>query len=261
MMKKALHIIAAMLLCCTATASAATLAQQADSAYMAEDYPAAIGLYTRSLAEEAPTADTYYNLGNAYWRNGEAGNAIISYERALGADPSHADARTNLDFVRTKIQDLPEDDSAFLSNLHAGIVAWMSPDAWAWTAFVLFLAVAAMTALYIFSTGVMLRKTGFFGGIVLLCLCIYAIIVAAQSASARDNHDHAVVIVPTTLLSPAPKASQNATDKVVAIHEGTKVEIVDSVMAPGSEGSEQWYDVKINNSTRAWLRAKDVRRI
>jgi len=33
------------------------------------------------------------------------------------------------------------------------------------------------------------------------------------------------------------------------------------VMVPGVEGAEQWYDVKINNSTRAWLRAKDVRRI
>jgi len=242
-------------------ADGATLAQRADSAYMAEDYVGAAALYERSLAEEAPAADTYYNLGNAYWRNGEAGNAIINYERALRLDPSHDDARTNLQFVRTKIQDLPEDDSAFLSNLHAGITSFMSPDAWAWTAFLFFLAVVAMAAIYIFSSNVVLRKTGFFGGIVLLCLCIYTVAIAWQTAKAPYRHDEAVVTVPTTLLSSTPKVSQKATDKVVAIHEGTKVVIVDSVMTPGAESPEQWYDVKINNSTRAWLRARDVRRI
>ncbi len=249
------------MLLASVAATSATLSQQADSAYMTEDYATAADLYKRSLAEEATTPDTYYNLGNAYWRNGEAGNAIISYERALRLDPSHEDARPNLQFVRTKIQDLPEDDSAFLSNLHDSITSWMTPNAWAWTAFVLFLAVAGMVALYIFSSGVMLRKTGFFGGIVLLCLCLYSIIVAAQTASAHHRHDEAVVVVPTTLLSSTPKASQGSADKVVAIHEGTKVQVVDSVMVPGVEGAEQWYDVKINNSTRAWLRAKDVRRI
>lgn len=259
-MKKLSAILAAIALG-TLGSMASTLARQADSAYMAEDYPAAVELYSRSLAEEGATPDAYYNLGNAYWRNGESGHAIINYERALRLDPSHTDARTNLEFVRTKIQDLPEEDSAFLSNLHASVTSWMSPDAWAWTALALFIAVAGMAAVYIFSSSVMLRKTGFFGGMVLLCLCVYAIVVAASTASAPTRHNEAVVVVPTTLLSSTPKTSQNAADKVVAIHEGTKVEIVDSVMTPGADGSEQWYDVKINNSTRAWLRAADVRRI
>ncbi|MBP3639836.1 MAG: tetratricopeptide repeat protein [Muribaculaceae bacterium] len=259
-MKKILSIlVSAVIGICSA--GAASLAQQADSAYMAEQYAEAAALYERSIAEEAPAADTYYNLGNAYWRQGQAGNAIISYERALRLDPSHQDARTNLAFVRTKIQDLPEDDSAFLSNLHTRITSWMTPNGWAWTAFILFLAVVGMAALYIFSTGIYVRKTGFFGGMALLCLCVYAIVVAAQTASAPSRHDEAVVTVPTTLLSSTPKAGQSAKDKVVAIHEGTKVQIVDSVSAPGPDGAEMWYDVKINNSTRAWLHAKDVKRI
>lgn len=258
-MKKLLSILAAVAFTAIGC-RAATLAQQADSAYMSEQFDKAVELYRRSLNEEAATPATYYNLGNAYWRNGDAGHAIINYERALALDPSYGDARTNLQFVRTKIQDLPEDDSSFLSHVHENIMAWMSPDAWAWTAFVLFLAVAAMAAIYIFSTHVTLRKAGFFGGIALLFLTAYAIAVASQSASAHLRHNHAVVVVPTTHLSSSPKAAQ-ATDKVVAIHEGTKVEIVDSVMAPGAAGAEKWYDVKINNSSRAWLRAADVEKI
>lgn len=259
-MKKTITLLTALAIG-TAAAGAVSLASRADSAYMAEQYTDAVTLYTRSIAEEAPTADTYYNLGNAYWRDGDAGHAIINYERALRLDPSHADARTNLEFVRTKIQDLPEDDSSFLGNLHESITAWMSTDGWAWLALALFVAVAGMAALYIFAGSVALRKTGFFGGIALTCLFVYAVTIAAQTASAPRRSNEAVVTVPTALLSSTPKASQNATDKVVAIHEGTKVQVVDSVMAPSAEGSEKWYDVKINNSTRAWLRAREVEKI
>lgn len=259
MMKKIATILAIAIM--PVQIVAATIAQQADSAYMAERYHEASALYERSIAEEAATVDAYYNLGNSYWRNGDAGHAIINYERALRLDPSHEDARINLDFVRTRIQDLPEDDSSFLGNVHDRVVSAMSPDAWAFTALVLFLAVVGMAALYIFAPGVMARKTGFFGGIVMLCLTVYAVVVAAQGASAPSRTDEAVVVVPTTLLSSTPKATQGTPDKVVAIHEGTKVQIVDSVMAPGAEGLEKWYDVKINNSTRAWLQAKDVEKI
>ena len=256
---KTILCITAALAMGIASASAATLAQQADSAYMAEDYARAADLYSRSIAEEGPAADTWYNLGNAHWRQGHAGQAIIGYERALRIDPSHADARTNLDFVRTKIQDLPEDDSAFLSTLRGsrldearrvgldGIRALPGRGRHGRALHLRTRRDSPQDGLLRRHRAAVPLHLRHCGGLATGC--------------AVDRHDHAVVTVPTTLLSSTPKASQSATDKVVAIHEGTKVEIVDSVMAPGAEGAEQWYDVKINNSTRAWLKAKDVERI
>jgi hypothetical protein len=47
----------------------------------------------------------------------------------------------------------------------------------------------------------------------------------------------------------------------VTIHEGTKVEIIDSIATPDDPVSPKWYNVKINNSAKAWLRASDVERI
>lgn len=58
-----------------------------------------------------------------------------------------------------------------------------------------------------------------------------------------------------------PRAAASGDNRVVPIHEGTTVEIVDSVATPDDPASPMWYFVEINNSTRAWLRSADVERI
>ena len=116
-------------------------------------------------------------------------------------------------------------------------------------------------ALYIFANSVALRKTGFFGGITLLVIFAYTLLAAHDSYTNARSHETAVVTVPSTQLSSTPRASKSGNDKVVTIHEGTAVEIVDSVATPDDPVSPKWYNVKINNSTKAWLRASDVERI
>lgn len=241
--------------------AASTPAVQADSAYNAEDYNRAIELYREAIAENGLSSDIYYNLGNAYYRAGLLGRAVLSYERSLRLDPTNSDARTNLDFVRSRIQDRPEDDTAFISSMHNSLMGSMTANAWAWSAFVVFLLFLGAVALYIFSTSVLLRKTGFFGGLVLLFVFLYFLLVAYDANDYATSHETAVVVVPSTQLSSVPRASKTASDRVVTIHEGTVVEIVDSISTPDDPVSPKWYNVKINNSTKAWMRSSDVERI
>lgn len=258
-MKRLLIILLGVLL--TIPAYSLTIGQQADSAYNAENYSLAIKLYKQSIAEEGQSSDVYYNLGNACYRADKLGDAVINYERSLRLNPTNSDARQNLEFVKSKIQDKPEDDTAFLASLHLSIVKAMTANAWAWTAFAVFVLLMGAVALYIFSTRVEIRKAGFFGGIVLLVLFLYFLFVAYDASHLATGHNEAVVIVPSTQLTSAPRAPKSASDKVVAIHEGTKVEIIDSVATPDDPVSPMWYNVKINNNTKAWLRSSDVERI
>lgn len=258
-MKKLLFFIITYVVAVMA-AVAASPAVEADSAYAKENYQAAVALYNKALAQGNVSAGVYYNLGNAYYRDGKIGRAVIAYERALRIDPANSDARANLAFVRSQLQDLPEDDNSFLSNLHASIVTSFSANTWAWTTLAVFLLLCAAVALYIFASGVALRKTGFFSAIILLLTTVYFIVVAANAASRVGDHSDAVVIVPTTLLNSVPRQPKQ-TEKVVPLHEGTEVKIIDSVLTPDDPVSPRWYNVKINNSTGAWLRATDVERI
>ncbi len=243
-------------------AIASTLTQQADSAYNHEDFTLAVRLYHQVMTDEGVSPELYYNLANSYYRIGKLGQAVIYYERALKLDPSFADARTNLQFVNTKIIDKPEDDSTFLDNLHQSISNSMHPNAWAWTAFCMFVLMLVCITLYAFSPSVNIRKVGFFGGFIVLIVFIYALVIAAQTSGATYNHNYAVIIVPTSNMGTAPGSAVNDKNaKIIPIHEGTVVEIVDSLVLPGESSSPLWYDVKINNSTRAWVRSADVEKI
>ncbi len=257
-----LLIILSLLLPTLATFAAgeAPMAIQADSAYNARDFNAAVRLYHQAVNNDGPSATVYYNLGNAYYRIGKPGRAVIYYERALSLDPSLSDARTNLDFVSTMILDKPEDDSSFLGNLHESIVAGISPDAWAWTAFAVFVVMTGCLALYIFTDSIALRKVGFFGSIVMFFIWIYFTVCAWSASHRYDSHDVAVVITPTANLTTSPGAVAKG-DKVVPVHEGTRLEVMDSLAITNDGVSQLWYDVKVNNSTRAWVRAADVEKI
>lgn len=249
------------MLCIGLSASALNIAQRADSAYSKDDFRLAAQLYTEAIDQFGPSARLYYNLGNAYYRLDKTGLAVVSYERALKLDPTDADARTNLEFVRARIQDKPEDDSAFLTQVHNSVLNSFKANTWAWIALVIFLLLAATVALYLFSGNIAIRKTGFFGGGILLLLFLYTLFMAWESHAVARSHEHAVVVVPSTQLSSTPRASKTANDKVVTIHEGTKVEVIDSISTPDDPVSPKWYNVKINNSTKAWLRSSDVERI
>lgn len=240
---------------------AISIGSRADSAYNKENYREAIELYKQSIEQEGKSSTMYYNLANAYFRNDNLGMAILNYERALRINPTNSDARQNLEFVRSRIQDRPEDDTTFFATIHHKIVSAFTPDVWAWLAFTIFVLLAGAVALYIFSNEIILRKSGFFGGLILIVLFAYFIYVAGDAASIATSHESAVVTAPSTQLSSVPRATKTASDKVVTIHEGTKVEIVDSVATPDDPVSPKWYEVKINNNTRAWLRATDVERI
>ncbi len=238
----------------------ASVTTEADSAYNQERFTEAIKLYGDALKENGRNADIYYNLGNANYRAGHIAQAVLAYERALRINPAHADARANLDFVNSRLEDKPEDNNSILARAHESVVRAMSANMWAWTAFAAFVLLCGAVAIYIFSGEVKLRKIGFFGGLILAVLTIYFIVVSADASARIDDHSEAIVTVPSTLLNSVPRQPRQ-TEKVVPLHEGTKVEIIDSVATPDDPVSPRWYNVRINGSTGAWLRATDVERI
>lgn len=252
---------ALILLATTLCASASTMLQKADSAYNANDYRGALTMYNKVLAEQGSSAGLYYNIGNAQYRAGNNGRAIVAYERALRLDPSHESARANLDFVNSMLPGLPEDGSSFLSNIHTNIVSFMSPTGWAIIALALFLVVLSLVALYLFVSNVTVRKIGFFGGLVLLFVFVYAAIIAWQTAGAADRHDVAIVVTQSAKLTTEPGVSNASGGKTVPVPEGSKVFITDSLPTPNDPVSPMWYNIRLNNQTEAWIAATDVERI
>ncbi len=81
------------------------LLERAGAQYESGDYAGAVENYRLATAQGANHPDAWYNLGNAYYKAGYLGFAVLSYERALRVDPRHADAKANLEFVTGLLPD------------------------------------------------------------------------------------------------------------------------------------------------------------
>ncbi len=256
-MKRYIIILACTLL--TMAINASSPALRADSAYTAEQYADALSLYRQAAQEEGTSSDLYYNIGNTLYRQGKIAEAIIAYERALKLDPTNSDARANLEFLNSKIVDKAGERGTFFSNAMDEIARTMKADTWAWLALAFFTLTILAVCMYCFMSSIPLRKTGFFGGIATLILCVVGCIFAIRGASLSKSRDYAVVTVPSTILSTSPRTPKNRTEEAMLLHEGTKMQIMDSVSArTDSANVTRWYDVKIDNNHRAWIRSTDV---
>ncbi|MEZ5358474.1 MAG: tetratricopeptide repeat protein [Candidatus Zixiibacteriota bacterium] len=68
--------------------------------YANGEFKQAIGEYEKILQADYQSAEVYYNLGNAYFRQGMLGHAIKNYIRARRLAPRDDDIIANLDFAR-----------------------------------------------------------------------------------------------------------------------------------------------------------------
>lgn len=243
------------------TAQAASLAEQGDSAYTADDFQRAAELYTKAAETEGTSSALFYNLGNTYYRMGQLGKAVLNYERALKLDPANEDARTNLAFVNSRIIDRPGDRGSVMSKIVDDTVSSAHSNTWSWLAIGCFTLLLGAIAVYIFSDNVALRKVSFFGGLALLALTIAGIILAVIAADKATTTERAVVIAPSTQLSTSPRQPKDKTEQAILLHEGTVVEIIDSVATPADTINPIWLDVRVDNANRAWISKSDTERI
>jgi len=85
------------------------LLQKANHAYKEGDFEQAVRDYLRLVRSDHENGHLYYNLGNACFRLGQPGEAILNYERARILIPRDADLNYNLGYVRDRTLDvIPE---------------------------------------------------------------------------------------------------------------------------------------------------------
>src|SRR4029434_5153811 len=73
---------------------------QATQEYAQGHFAEAISGYEALVRAEQWSANLFYDLGNAYFRVGDFGHAILNYERALALERHHPEATANLQIAR-----------------------------------------------------------------------------------------------------------------------------------------------------------------
>ena len=100
-------LLSAVCLCWAAFLAAAvptapqTAFFRANTLYTQGQYAEAVEAYEAVLQSGLASGNVYFNLGNAYFKAGQVGRAILSYERARRFLPSDPDLAANLGFARS----------------------------------------------------------------------------------------------------------------------------------------------------------------
>jgi tetratricopeptide (TPR) repeat protein len=240
------------ILCGVVGTAAESMPEAAAQAYRNQDYKESIALYeeiiAREMTENRVSAQLYYNLGNAYFRDNRLGKAILGYERALLLDPGDSDIRHNLRFAQTRTIDrINTAGDLFLANWFRGIRNVFSSNQWTTTGIVLFILFLACVAGYLFMRPLWARKSAFYAGIALFLLMITANIFAFSQKNERIRRDSAIVMAGAATVNASPDANSN---QLFELHEGTKVKI------RNSDGN--WFEIQIADGSVGWIHQQSV---
>ncbi len=220
--------------------------QRGNEAYVAGDYSGAIAAYNDIIDAGQVSHKLLYNLGNAYFKDGQLGRAILLYNRALVLDPGDRDTRWNLEIaesrVRVRIEPVPQ---FFVARWVKALHGTMSSDGWAAISLAALVVAAAAMLTYLLARRHILRKTGFYTTL----LAIFIFIVAFVFSAAKPKAE-AIVMSEAATVKSAPDAA--ARDAFI-LYEGTKVQIVSTLGT--------WSEVEIADGNKGWIASAAIESI
>ena len=192
-----------------------------------------------------------YNLGNAYFKSGRLGLAILNYERALEQMPGDVDTKANLEFANTLITDVVEgpDLPPYVAWL-VGLYRAMDPSFSAGLLSVSFLLGGGAVSVLMLGRWPLLRSPAIYLLVfssVLAVVC--AGVLAGKTRSSSDGVD-AIVLVSISDVRSGPGETN---PQLVEIHEGLKIRILGT--------REGWLQVGLPNGVTGWVREDHVESI
>lgn len=232
-----------------------SLFSQANTYYAEGNYAEAAAQYEQIIASTSDEmssdyAVVYYNLGNAYFKQGELAQSILAYERALRLQPSLKDAKHNLQFAQSRIVDNIEDThSFFLSNWLKAVRNALSERTWVMLSISLFLLTLVGFFFFAFSHTIWLRKTAFYTSLVALLISVCAC-ANAGSLHQRDT-ERAEAIITQGIVNAKASPDRSGTE-LFTIHEGTKVKITETI--------GEWCCIEVGNNI-GWMPLAHLERI
>jgi tetratricopeptide (TPR) repeat protein len=240
MLKLLIIILSPFLLFASA---AEDLFKEGNELYRSNEFAQAIEKYELVAAQNYISAELFYNLGNAYFREGMLGYAILNYEKAIKLSPSDEDIKHNLQYAYSRTIDKTESlPKFFIFEWWEGFLSIFSVSGWSITAYIIFLILLTSAGFYFFTKRLLFQRVSFYSGIVTFFLLIFTIGIITVKLKREMNVYYAVVVETRINAKQAPdEKSQNA----FLIHEGLKLRLEERV--------ENWAKIRLQDGKVGWV--------
>jgi hypothetical protein len=220
---------------------------KANAVFAADKFSDASNLY-ESLIYTVEHADLYYNLGNAYFRQGEIGQSIWAYEKGLQFNPRDKDLQHNIAIARAHVRDRIEfPEGMFFVDYYRSLKQKVTlGDLFFLGGFFLLMTAAVWFGkLFGFIRGTAYRVLMLPSVIAVISLHLFMLDVYWDIT----GNQRAVVITPIVEALSAPAGTD---DKILfRIHEGSVVELTQQL--PG------WVEIGLLDGKKGWIPDRTLR--
>jgi tetratricopeptide (TPR) repeat protein len=229
----------------------ATLFNQGNENYKAELYNQAIQNWKKILDNGNHSAALYFNIANAHYKLNEVGPSIYYYEKALQLAPNDAEIKTNLSFAENaKIDAIEPLPKTVFSKWYDAIATVLTFDGWAILAIVFSSFFVVFFLAYFFAPQEQKKRFFFTTAMLSVFLFIGAFTMAYLTYQDVRKDTPAIIFAEEIDVKTAPKLNSDTT---FVLHEGTKVQILDT--------NGDWLLIRIINGKDGWIPASDVKKL
>ncbi|NOZ60813.1 MAG: tetratricopeptide repeat protein [Calditrichaeota bacterium] len=220
------------------------LFEQGNKLYQQEQFQEAIKNYESILHNGYESWALYYNLGNAYFRLGKLGKAILNFERAYRLNPDNEDVLFNLNLAKMRAVDnipvppLAEWMQKVKYALSMSVIIWLLLGFYFLTAILIAIRILLRQRLWQRLTKILLVPAV----IILLLSGSLFYLRAHEETSVK----YAILLVEKTDALGSPEEDGTV---LFSLHEGVKFKV--------ESYNDGWARIRLANGSVGWVK-KDV---
>lgn len=216
---------------------------KANQDYSEEHFQEAVDGYQNLVKSGQWSANLFYNLGNAWFRLGNFGEAILNYERAVALDPHHPEAGANLVLVRDEAHALELKRNRLDRYIEAGTSTQYSIAA----------SIAFWCVLFAAARLFFLRRRS----AVLVSLIVFGTVVFAGAVfalySLESGSKGRTLAIVTGKKIEARLATADNSNSVLALPPGSEIKVLSQ--------RGDWLYAELPNDLRGWIPANGAQRV
>lgn len=223
--------------------------EQGNTLYNQGKYAEALSRYEAILKTNEHSAELYFNIANAHYKLNHIAPSVYYYEKALALKPNDKDIKNNLSFANNMrvdaIDNLPE---VGLSKFVKNFANIMSFDAWAKVSIGLVVLFVLLYLAYYFTYTTGKKRLLFISSTLSVFLAFIALAFTFYNYNLARQNNPAIVFAQEAQVKSEPNLRS---DEAFVLHEGTKVQVLDTV--------NNWKKIKLSDGKTGWIPNSDIK--
>jgi hypothetical protein len=214
-----------------------------NASFQQGNYEDAIQVYQRLMGDGYVSGPLLYNLGNAYYRQGDIARAILNYERSLRWLPDDEDVVHNLNVARLMTVDRIEPvPSLIIERYWEILVDSISISSMIVLAYIGYLTILGSILIFTLVSGFSARRYSLLSGTGASIVVALIVVLVFARISRLSSQSYGIVISEVVEVKNSP---DRAGPDAFLLHGGTKVEITDRV--------GEWIQIRLDDGKVGWM--------